>query len=392
MNPNPEVHSTGWDDEIDLRQLIETVYDRKWMIAAITAVAVVIAAVFSYFVLAPRYEATIVISLPSESESDVGLNAKAYEAFAVNEAVLAEVVRQGNLQINLESAKKRYNVALDSQSRLLTVTAHAETGNEAYELVRLWKDAFQGQLADYTEGVIAGRLVQAERNVARAQAALEADRERLNEFTKEHAVSLNAARLNRLEEELVEAEMRLHQLTEELIPADAAQIVYLESVMSSVEPSLEGSARTEGPVANPTYVEHLQEVSRLRSRLTSNEKQADLLQTRRGELEERIRLLRTEVMTLAVEETRLQDDVALSQKAYADARQQRQELQIAHENVRQSTFVTVISAPILPAGPVAPRKMLNIALAAFLGAFVGVGVAFFQHFWNESSKQVGAVS
>lgn len=54
------------EDEIDLRHLIEVLWQGKWLIAAITAVAMLVSGLVSFFVLKPTYEATtnLLVNLP----------------------------------------------------------------------------------------------------------------------------------------------------------------------------------------------------------------------------------------------------------------------------------------------------------------------------------------
>jgi len=46
----------------------------------------------------------------------------------------------------------------------------------------------------------------------------------------------------------------------------------------------------------------------------------------------------------------------------------------------QPTDVQIIDAAVANPGPIKPRKVLNVAIAAVLGLFFGVGLAFFLEF------------
>lgn len=408
MNPNPYAESPMWDDEIDLRQLIETLLDRKWMITGIIALSVLIAAVFSYFILPPRYEASAVVALPAaNTDQIIGMSAKAYEAFALNERVLGAMILHGDLDISSRQVHDRLKISLDSQSRLFTVTAHAEEGAEAHHLVHLWLMAFQEQLTDYARDFVTTRLSHAESNVRLAESEVNRTAMELEQFIRDSELLIKEARLKRWQDSLISIESRLHELKEQLIPAAEGRVAHLETALASVAPTLDsetttaifpsnrnttvGVTATDVVVLNPVHLELSQELARTRTRLVDYEQEATLLQSRLAKLPDQVQQLQVEVTQLRLERTRLQDEVAIAEQMYVDAHRNRQTWSVTNANLEEATALTVVAAPIVPAGPVAPRKMLNIALAAFLGAFVGIGVALFQHFWHETSKPAEAV-
>ncbi|MGB3978485.1 MAG: GNVR domain-containing protein [Tepidanaerobacteraceae bacterium] len=47
--------------------------------------------------------------------------------------------------------------------------------------------------------------------------------------------------------------------------------------------------------------------------------------------------------------------------------------------------IMVVSPAIVPESPVAPRKMLNVAIAMVLGLMLGVFVVFFMDYWKNSA-------
>lgn len=49
--------------------------------------------------------------------------------------------------------------------------------------------------------------------------------------------------------------------------------------------------------------------------------------------------------------------------------------------------INIISQSPVPMKPVAPRKMLNVAIAGVLGLMVGVFIVFFKDYWEKSAVQ-----
>ena len=65
-------------------------------------------------------------------------------------------------------------------------------------------------------------------------------------------------------------------------------------------------------------------------------------------------------------------------------RQRYEEMRITE--AMEAANVAVLDPAIVPQNPVKPRKMLNVAIAGFLGIFVGVGLAFVLEFLDTTFK------
>ena len=50
-------------EEISLREIIEVLLKRKWLIVGVTLLAIIISGIFSFFVLKPVYEAEVVLNI-----------------------------------------------------------------------------------------------------------------------------------------------------------------------------------------------------------------------------------------------------------------------------------------------------------------------------------------
>ncbi len=72
--------------------------------------------------------------------------------------------------------------------------------------------------------------------------------------------------------------------------------------------------------------------------------------------------------------TRLLRNATVTETIYTMLRQRYEELRITE--AQEAANVSVLDPAIVPQRPVKPRKMLNVAIAGFLGVFVGVGLAF----------------
>ncbi|WHH57514.1 Wzz/FepE/Etk N-terminal domain-containing protein [Petroclostridium sp. X23] len=121
------------ENEIDLLQLYHILMRRKWIIIFITLIAVIISAIFSFFVVQPVYEANVNIIIGKEeaqyfledkyTNSDIALYlqvAKTYEEIAKSRAVryrTEQAVQDGSFE-----QVKNIKVASKSSTQVLTIT------------------------------------------------------------------------------------------------------------------------------------------------------------------------------------------------------------------------------------------------------------------------------
>ena len=86
----------------------------------------------------------------------------------------------------------------------------------------------------------------------------------------------------------------------------------------------------------------------------------------------------------------LKRDVASNEKKYNTYLERMEEARISEEMSRKKMAnVSVIQPAEVPAKPITPRKGRNILLGMFLGAVIGLGVAFFSEYTSESFSTPG---
>lgn len=80
----------------------------------------------------------------------------------------------------------------------------------------------------------------------------------------------------------------------------------------------------------------------------------------------------------------LQSQLSQDQLTYANLLKNYQELDMAQS--RTSNSVTVVEPAAIPSEPVAPRIMVNSALAAFIGLILGIGIAVLLEYLDDTIK------
>lgn len=136
-------------------------------------------------------------------------------------------------------------------------------------------------------------------------------------------------------------------------------IVLTDQVLNSTYVSLrEGVASAQAEVAARTaQVTYLQnELSR--AKLESEQKQAQL-------------------MEIKTEKEKLEQEIAVLLDTYNRVAKSLEEAKIARAETAEP--IRVVESPVLPTTPIRPRKALNVAVAAVLGLFLGVLLAFAVH-------------
>ena len=393
MQAHSPVPVQAWEDEIDLRQLIESIWRRRWFIASLVIAAVAATGVLSYFVLPPRYESSITVDLLVPQATELGLNPAVFEALATSNRVLEAMVQLGLLDTTPDRVRGSLAVSLSKDSRLLTVTTRAQSASQARQLAVLWYEAFRQEAGAYAQERVAQRLDVAEAELAARESMYSAARDALNAFDSTVMLPVMEARLESLQAELVEAEERLRTLTQSTIPADEARLQAIQLALAEQPQVLGGSHVMVVPVdsgagvttsdvtmLNPAYLQLRQDLASTQTRLVTNRRSAELLATVVAELPAQIEALRARLIAYREERARLEREVNALKPMVDEARAQRDTL-LALKRAADAAVPAVVSDPALPSAPVAPRKLLNMALAGFLAAFVGVFGALVMDFW-----------
>jgi succinoglycan biosynthesis transport protein ExoP len=111
-------------DEISLREIIEVVWNGKWIILLVTFFAVATSGIVSFFVLDPVYEArsTVMINNP---ESDKQLSLQAYKEQVANHAIMRGTITQLNLNdqdITINGLRGKISTEIVKDTNLIRIT------------------------------------------------------------------------------------------------------------------------------------------------------------------------------------------------------------------------------------------------------------------------------
>lgn len=309
------------EEEISLRELIEVVINGWKLIISITILALVISAVFSYFILKPTYETKATVLVNSFQEEESGflspyiskvISPNVYSEQIQSPQLLKRVIE--NLEMNeltVTGLKNSLSVEMEENSTLLTLSLK---GGDP-ELIHKALDAI------ITEAnTIMGETISA----------------RLTQIADEYQ--------NQLEVEKGNLDAALEEYNNARAAEGLPTIVLLDTLTSGANQYILD--------IDDKYLEEIQSLDK----------------GKQVEFEK----LNNKVNTL----TGLYNN-------YYSRYEQARSLSAIY-NVEHN--LTVVAEPEIPTNPIAPRKMLNMAIAAVIGLMAGVGIVFFMHYWRETDK------
>ncbi len=163
-------------------------------------------------------------------------------------------------------------------------------------------------------------------------------------------------------------------------PTVLSLIAQTEEVKARMKQEAERVVSTETEMLNPVYQELYKQAGQLVVEALALEVRLDTVAKLITEQEQQFIQLPEKELQLA----NLLRNAKVSEQIYIMLRQKYEEVRITE--AMESANVRVIDAALEPLQPVRPRKLLNMAIAAVLGLFVGVGLAFAIEFMDNTVK------
>jgi succinoglycan biosynthesis transport protein ExoP len=410
------------EEEIDLREYIDVIIRRWKWIAGITLAAVITAAIVSFFLLAPTYEAKAgVVIVKSKSDIvfepkyrtlteeelgslgiDVNARRKALEALVKNSSVASEVIVE--LGSTLEPEERDVNTLLEmveteANGDLISIKIKGEDPSKIMAIANAWGKDYE----EYVNGLYGGRPQSPgdiQPQVAEAESSYQEAEDALAKFTGDNQIDTLTLEIGAKQNTLADYYATERQLDRLIADARALRDQSRQETASSATGTgnslsimlLQASAFT---LLSPGLPVQLQLAFDERAGLESTvEEQAQVLDALLSTLEAR----REEVQSLIVEGS-LQQEILQLQEQLERERARKQELTSARDLAwetydtlaRKEAEVGVASQvtdtevrfavpAVEPKKPVGPKKKLNIAIAGVLGLMVGVFGAFFIEF------------
>lgn len=427
------------EEEIDLRAYIAVLWKGKYWIAGLALVAALVALGVS-FLLPPKYEATALVAVTKPrytlqfdsklETSNIQPSYKAYLDLATSDQLIMALV--DDLESSLEVDERTVRVVremLDVQSgadasiikltvqngspeRVALIANHwaallVDRSGELYEQGEQDRAFFEAQLADAKQTLAQAEQAlidfQTRNEVAILQAQLENKQAELYEsLGLARALGLSTqdaqALLARFQTQAVQTQATLNDelavlLLEVTVRNDNSLPVELPSSETSqryLPTSTSGgnSLPVELQISSPNQLDK-HTIGDLSTRLEAliGMLEAKLTQARQNAtaVQPEILSLQESLTQAQIEEDRLKLAKSVASETVLTLSRKVAETQIAAGD--ETGAVRLVSQAVVPDRPVAPRKMVNTAVAGVLGLFVGVLGVFAVEYWRGGEKR-----
>lgn len=405
-------------DEIDLRDLLAVIFKWRWLIVGITALSVLTAALVSFFVLPPVYEAKMtlmVLRVGEERSQPAGEDLEelvspfaalpqrtidTYIAHLTSLELLQRVVE--GLRLNPQVYRPETLAGMITarnlpRTNLIEVTVAHTDPVLARQVAEELAKQFLASLEEQNRTQLARSVVLLEQQLADVQAQLAEARQRL------HALRSRPRGAQVVNQELQVSLEMLSDLRAELA-TNSVEIVSAEAMVAELEHQLAQTPATltrtevvERPdgsrdtvtvtESNPTYVQLDAQLRSQRAALARLRGAGHALESRISELQQQIAQLQAELSSVQSEEQAAAAQVATLEQTEQLLREKMAETQILQSLDLAGTSVLVTSPPRTPTSPVRPRKMLNMAVAGVLGGMLSMFLAFVLNAFDTTVKR-----
>lgn len=421
-------------EEISLRELIETLIKGWKLIAIITAICVLVAGIYSFFIIDPTYEAKSVlmasfatdklVNISKNGDSVEGilntistypvLTIQTYKEQIKSPKILQQVIEDLNLsEKEITRVGLRDMIALEAikDTNLIEIKVSSSDPELAANIANAMSTRFTEFVTDLSKQ-------QASKSSKFLKAQIESEKSKLDEASLElkrimaqprgvdELASEQAAKLTLLSEYkvgVVEKEVALNKLKAGLAAAEEelkntpqilvtnksvsedqllGRIVSEKNNMSAAEAS---SITMKNEEVNINYIELSTKVAEYKILVSETTKELELMKSKIDQTQKEIEKIQSELAEKKHELNLVQRNVDIAQGTYDAFLKKYEEIRVAETTEMGESTINIVSPALVPIRPVGPRKMLNVAIAGVLGIMLGVFIAFFKEYWKNSA-------
>ena len=409
------------EEEIDLREYINVLLKRKGIIILIFLIAVITAALVSYFVLKPVYEASTILMI-SKPKYQVELEPKiqtqftpevslaTYESLIKDREVEEEVIKKLNLDqppYELTPDNLQGMITIESLKNTNLIKMNLQTGDPklAKDIANLWSSLFIEKNKDLnlqeskeTQGFIEEQLKISNQNLSK----IEEEIRKFNETNKieifENEIKGKAAKVLNyklriadvklsLEKEIAKKEQFIVELNtqDKILKLDKSIVddQFFHQLISSIIKDNLGVINLSyvSEEINPIYYNFTQQLISTEVSISSLHAEESQLIKNINDFELELDILKQELAQEKLTQSRLEREYNTAKGVYNVLSQKNEEEKIAVAT--ELGLIKIASLAYEPKSPIKPNKKLNILIAGVLGLFVGIFVAFFLEFWQK---------
>ena len=431
------------EEEIDLRQYVDVLIRHWKWIAGLALVAAVAALVVS-FLIPPTYEATALVAVTEpryvmrfdprfETVNGIQPVYKAYPELATSDELLqyllAHLVPPPQGVESLRDLRGMLDAESGADPSMVRLAVRSQEPQEAARVVNIWAGLFVIRANEIYGSQNEEQVSFFENQLERAQAELDTAEQALVAFQARNQGAILEAQLVSAQQDLQDYLVEQREVqraarntlalrdsvasqpaSARVSPGDDLTALLLQMQSYSVRTSrpLQTSQSGQGTSygaeseAGPSVWLQVSDATLLSSEQTAGELVAFLdglvatLDTRANEIGTQVAALEPQILTLQqrLQESRAEEDRLtrardVARETYVTMARKVEEVRIAADDT--SGEVRLASQAAIPQIPVAPRKLLNTAVAGALGLMLGVFGAFAVEWWkrDEATDRTG---
>ena len=412
------------EEEIDLREYINILLKRKGVIILIFLIAVIAAALVSYFYLKPVYEASTILMI-SKPKYQVELEPKiqtqftpevslaTYESLIKDREIEEEVIRKLNLaqppyELTPDSLQGMITIESLKNTNLIKMNLQAGEPKLAKDIANVWAALFVEknkelnlQESKEAQGFIEGQLKITKQNLYKIE-------EEIREFNETNKIEIMeneikgkiAKTLNyvlrladiklSLQKEIARKKQIIIALNEQdkvlKLSKSITNDQFFHQLVSNIIKDNLGAINLSyvSEEINPIYYNFAQQLISTDISISSLQAEEKQLKENIDDYWAKIGTLKQELAQEKLTQSRLDREYNTAKGVYDVLSQKNEEVRIAVAT--ESGLVKIASLAYEPRGPIKPNKRLNILIAGVLGLFVGIFVAFFLEFWQKGKS------
>ena len=419
------------EEEIDLREYINVLLKRKGIIIIIFLIAIIAAAMVSYFIIEPVYQANTVITVskPKIGNSIVSEpSLEDYKNLITDNALEEELIQKLNLnkppfELTPYDLEQMLTIELPKNTNLIKMNLQASNPKLAKDIINTWATLFVEKNKKLYFDEVKKAKISVEDRLKHAEQDFFEIEEKVIKFSE----TINVELVELIEDEvmykienilsyevmhkienilgyklrLVDIQLSLEKekaRKEQIVTAINEQEKILKLNKSIVDNQffqqlISNITDDNLEIANLTYVsEEINPIYyNLAQQLISTNISINSLIVEENQLTQNIVDFNASLEELKKELTekklilsQLNREYSAKEKLYNNLYKQAEEIRLTE--TAEADLLKISSLAYEPRVPIKPNKKLNILIAGVLGLFVGIFVAFFLEFWQKGKS------
>lgn len=396
------------EEEIDLREYINVLLKRKSVVILIFLIAIITAALVSYFVLQPVYEANVIIAVTKPKINNLfvdEISLENYKNQIRDVKIEEELIKKLNLdksplELTPYALDQMLTIELPKNTNLLKMNLQASNPKITKDIINTWATLFvEKNKKLYFDEVkkfkisVEDRLKLAEQDFFEIEERLMKFNENDNVETIGNEIKYKTAKITGFKSRLINIQISLEKENakkEQIITAINKQEKVLKLKKSIVDDQFFRQLTSTISDANLTYISEVTNpiYYNLAQQLISTNISINSLIAEENQLTQNIVDFNASLEELKKELTekrlifaRLYREYSVKGRLFNSIFQQAEELRLS--SAEEADLLKITSLAYEPRAPISPNKKLNILIAGVLGLFVGIFVAFFLEFWQK---------